>query len=99
MGYEKYVLDKILNVQMFDENGNVIAEFNNVDGIPICEGVEKPIKIVYEDDIKIESKDDSEIVVSRKATTSEIANWLGVDIQDVLDGKIGYFVLDAEKEN
>ena len=87
MGSGNYVLDKTLKVQMFDKNGNVIAEFNNVDGIPICEGIEKPIKIVYEDDITIESKDDSEIIVSRKATISEIANWLGVDIQDVLDGK------------
>lgn len=99
MGSGNYVLNKVLSVQMFDENGNVIAEFNGIDGMPICKTIEKPIKIVYEDDIKIESTGDYEITVSRKATLSEIANWLGVDVQDVLDGKIGYFVLDEDKEN
>ena len=98
MGYGKYVLDKILNVQMLDENRNVIAEFKGLEGIPICEDIEKPIKLIFEDDIKIESKDDYEIIVSRKATISEIANWLGVDIQDVLDGKIGYWTLDDKED-
>ena len=98
MGHGKYVLDKILNVQMFDENRNVIVEFKGLEGIPICEDIEKPIKLIFEGDIKIESKDDYEIIASRKATISEIANWLGVDIQDVLDGKIGYWTLDDKED-
>jgi hypothetical protein len=31
MGSENYVLDKILKLQMFDENGNVIAEFKGLE--------------------------------------------------------------------
>ena len=99
MGSGNYVLDKSLKVQMFDENGNVIAEINGVDGMPIRDSAEKPIKIVYMDDITIESTGDYEITVTRKATLSEIANWLGVDVRDVLDGKIGYWILDEDKES
>jgi hypothetical protein len=35
MGYEKYVLDKILKVQIFDENGNVIAECKGQEGLSV----------------------------------------------------------------
>lgn len=33
MGYEKYALDKILNVQILDANGNVIAECKGSEGL------------------------------------------------------------------
>ena len=35
MGYEKYVLDKILKVQILDENGNVIAECKCHEGLSV----------------------------------------------------------------
>lgn len=60
---------------------------------------EKPIKFVYENDYTIESNGDYDITISRKLTPFEIANLLGVDIQYVLEGKIGYFILDEGKEN
>lgn len=34
MEYKKYVLDKILKVQVVDENGNVIAESEGQEGLP-----------------------------------------------------------------
>ena len=35
MGYEKYALDKILNVQILDANGNVISECNGQEGLSV----------------------------------------------------------------
>lgn len=32
---KKYVLDKILNVQILDENGNVIAEWKGQEGLSV----------------------------------------------------------------
>ena len=99
MGYEKYVLDKILKVQMLDGNGNVITEFKGLDGVPICETIEKPIKLVYEGGVKIESNGDYDVTVTRKLTLSEIAELFGVDEVDVLDGKIGILTLDDNEES
>lgn len=60
---------------------------------------EKPIKFVYENDYTIKSSGDHDITISRKATLFEIANLFGVNIQDVLEGKIGYWILDEERKN
>ena len=59
---------------------------------------DKPIKIVYQDGIKIESDGDYDITISRRATLSELAAIFGVDEIDILDDKIGIFTLDEEKE-
>ena len=31
-----YGIDKIINIKMFDENGNVIAEFKGIDELPLA---------------------------------------------------------------
>ena len=59
---------------------------------------DKPIKIIYEGDIKIESDGDYDIAISRQATLSELAAIFGVDEIEILDDKIGIFTLDEEKE-
>ena len=94
MGSKNYVLDKVLNVQMFDENGNVITKFEGFGGVPICETTEKPIKFIYEGDPKFESNGDYDVTITRRLTLSEIAELFGVDEVDILDGKIGILTLD-----
>ena len=54
------------------------------------------IKIVYENDPYTYSisQDGDDIVVSRKVTIEELAQLLNVDVIDILDNKIGFYVLD-----
>ena len=57
-----------------------------------------PIKIVFEGEIELTSIGDYDIAVTRKLTLSEIAELFGVDVIDILEGKIGIWTLDEEKE-
>ena len=59
--------------------------------------IEKPIKIVYENDIKLEEDDEGNLTVSRPLTLFEIAELFDVSIEDVMEGKIGMWTLE-EKE-
>ena len=62
--------------------------------------INKPNKFTYEGDVEIKLDNNYDITISRKATLEEVSNWLGVDIKDILDGKIGYYVLEEiEDEN
>ena len=91
MGSKNYVLDKILNIQMSDKNGNVITEFEGFN--------DKPIKLIYEGDLKFESNGDYDVTITRKLTLSEIAELFGVDEVEILDDKIGILTLDEYEEN
>ena len=97
MNNEKYVLDKVLQVQVIDENGKVVAEIEGSEGMPVRETTEKPIKIVYADDPNFEYDDEGNIVISRKATLSEIAAAFGFDEADLF--KLGFWKLDEERED
>ena len=55
---------------------------------------ECPIKIVDLSKYQITSDDEYNIKVSRRLTLSEIAEIFGVEPKDVLDGKIGYLILE-----
>ena len=59
--------------------------------------IEKPIKIVYENDIKLEEDDEGNLTVSRPLTLFEIAELFDVSVEDVMEGNIGMWTLE-EKE-
>lgn len=59
---------------------------------------EKPIKLVCSD-WTVKSTNDEDIVISKKLTLPELAILFGVDMVDILDGKIGMWTLDEEEEN
>lgn len=61
--------------------------------------VERPIKLVDEDRCRIVESDGYDLTLSVRLTPDEVADLLGVDVWDLLDGKIGYWTLDEEKEN
>ena len=56
--------------------------------------VERPIKLIYEGDPKIESNGDYDVTITQRLTLSEIAELFGVDEVDILDGKIGILTLE-----
>ena len=58
---------------------------------------DKPIKIVYENEVLIEDNGDMTVTVKRPATIKEIAEWLGVPINDVFNCKIGIYNLEELK--
>lgn len=60
---------------------------------------DKPIKIIHQDGIKIESDGDYDITISRKVTLSELAAIFGVDEIDMLYDGIGIWTLKEEKED
>lgn len=55
---------------------------------------ENPIKIVYEGEFKLEEDENGKLKFSRQIKLSEIAELFGVSVKDVLEGKIGYYVLE-----
>jgi hypothetical protein len=59
---------------------------------------ERPIKLVYEGDTKIESNGDYDATVTRKLTLSEIAALFGVEEVDILNGKMGILTLEDSEE-
>jgi hypothetical protein len=61
--------------------------------------VERPIKLVYEDRCCIVERNGYDLTLSVKLTLGEVADLLGVDVRDLLSGKVGCWVLDEEKEN
>ena len=60
------------------------------------DNTEKLIKIVYENDIKLEEDDEGNLTVSRPLTLFEIAELFDVSIEDVMEGKIGMWTLEEE---
>lgn len=61
--------------------------------------VERPIKLVDTERCRVVESDDYDLTMSVRLTSEEIADLLGVDVWDLLNGKIGYWILDEEKEN
>ena len=56
---------------------------------------DKPIKIVCEDINMVEdTRDDMIIKISRRLTLLEVAELFNVSVEDVLNGKIGYWVVE-----
>lgn len=61
--------------------------------------VDRPIKLVDEDRCRIVESNGYDLTLSVKLTPDEVADLLGVDVWDLLDGKIGYWTLGEEQEN
>ena len=61
--------------------------------------VERPIKLVDESRCHIIESNGYDLTMSVRLTPAEVADLLGVDVWDLLNGKIGYWILDEEKEN
>ena len=62
------------------------------------DNIEKPIKIVYENDIKFEEDDEGNLIVSRSMRLSEIAELFDVSVEDVMEGKIGLWTLEGKDD-
>lgn len=58
---------------------------------------DKPVKIVFENDVSIEDNGDMTLTIKRPATLKEIAEWLDVPIDDVFNCKIGIYNLEELK--
>ena len=61
------------------------------------DNIEKPIKIVYEDGLKLEEDDEGNLTISRPLTLFEIAELFDVSVEDVMEGKIRMLTLEGEK--
>ena len=60
---------------------------------------DRPIKIVHESDTKVELDENGDMVITRKATLSEIAELFDVAVDDILGGmKFGVFTLKEGDE-
>ena len=59
------------------------------------------IKIIYDNKPYTWSisSDGDDIIASRKLTIEEVAELFGVDVADILDNKIGAYILNETKEN
>ena len=57
--------------------------------------IAKPIKIVYESDIKLEEDNEGNLKISRPMRLSEIAELFNVSVEDVMKGKIGMYTLEG----
>ena len=56
---------------------------------------DRPIKIVHEGDTKVELDENGDMVITRKATISEIAELFDVTVDDILGGmKFGMITLE-----
>ena len=68
--------------------------------IYILPQVDKPVQVVYENDVKLEEDDNGNFTITRKMTPSEIAELFNVPVSDILSGdlKFGIYTLEEEDE-
>lgn len=61
--------------------------------------VERPIKLVHEDRCRVVESNGYDLTLSYRLTPEEVADLFGVDVWNLLNGKVGYWILDEKKES
>ena len=82
-----------------NEDGTSHPLSNDTSAIWMIPSRNLPIKLISEGRCSIIESDGYNVTISYRLTTEEVADLFGVDVLDVLDGKIGFYILDKEKEN
>jgi hypothetical protein len=69
-----------------------------IDCLYIIPTTNKPIKVVFENEVFVEDNGDTTLTISRPATLKEIAEWFDISIDELLNTKFGICSFSSDNE-